>query len=79
MRNTEGENPSVLLHILTRFDMDARIKTPHWGGGAATEAAGGRHFLKKEVTRMVTWNEVFTFSLVLIGFAGLIVQICKKK
>nr|DAH29202.1 MAG TPA: hypothetical protein [Caudoviricetes sp.] len=29
--------------------------------------------------RMVTWNEVFTFSLVLIGFAGLIVQICKKK
>lgn len=28
---------------------------------------------------MVTYSELFAYSLVLIGFAGLIYQICKKK
>lgn len=27
----------------------------------------------------ITYSELFQFCLVLIGFAGLIIQICKKK
>ena len=33
----------------------------------------------REVVRMITWSEVFTYSIVLISFASLILQICKKK
>ena len=33
----------------------------------------------REVVRMVAWSEIFTYSIVLISFASLILQICKKK
>jgi len=65
--------------MLTWFYTNDKMEKSLYGAGRC-HGGGRRSALPvREVMRMVTWNEVFTYSLVLIGFAGLIVQICKKK
>lgn len=64
---------------MTTQNFDDKIKTPHWGRGAATEAAGGRHFLKKEVLLMVTYSDLIQIGILIVGICSLVFQICKKK
>ena len=46
----------------------------------AARTAGRRSALPgREVMPIVTYSELFQLCLVLIGFAGLIIQICKRK
>lgn len=75
----ERKPPSRAAFLLTMQFLNVRMnKSPSWDG--ALHGGSRRSALpEKEVLCMATWTEIFSFSTVLIAFAGLIVQICKKK
>ena len=64
---------------MTTQNFDDKIKTPNLGRGAAKEAAGGRHFLKKEVLLMVTYSDLIQIGILIVGICSLVFQISKKK
>lgn len=49
--------------------------------GAAVPAVGGyfHRSHRGEVVLMVTYSELFQLLMLLVAFAGLIIQICKRK
>ena len=63
---------------MTKRGAEYRILSPERAGAAIN----GRRSATppwREVVLMVTYTELFQLCLVLIGFAGLIIQISKKK
>ena len=74
---------NMILPIYTRrwwyFSLRILGKYGRINAGAAIYGRRFVHFPGREVVPMVTYSELFAYSLVLIGVATLVFQICKRK
>ncbi len=48
-------------------------------GRALPYTVGGQHFPRREVVSMVTYGELFAYTMVLLGVATLVLQLRNKK
>ena len=65
--------PSYILSFSTTYAiLDAGAAVPAVGGYSHRSHRG-------EVVLMVTYSELFQLLMLLVAFAGLIIQICKRK